>query len=126
MNKNSLINHIALCANSDEDANEFFSVLLDIPFVRKFNISKELAYKIFKIMDDVTVLVYENKNLKFEIFITESNYNKIFNHICLEIDNKDNLIKKCKENNIIYFYVDKEDKKLLFLKDNFGNLFEIK
>ncbi len=85
-----------------------------------------MANKIFKIPKDVEILVYENNKIRFEIFITDNKNYTIFNHICLEINNKDELIKKCKESNINFFYVNKDDKKLLFIKDNFGNLFEIK
>ena len=82
--------------------------------------------KIFKINKNIEVLVYENNKIKFEIFITDKKYYKNFDHVCLEIYNKKELIEKCKENNIEYLYVDKDNKKLLFIKDNFGNLFEIK
>jgi len=126
MSQNQILNHIALNSNSENDANSFFYELLGIPLVKKFNISKNLAYKIFKIFKDIEVLVYENNNIRFEIFITDEKYYKNFDHICLEIDNKNELIKKCKEYNIDYFYVNKEDKKLLFIRDQYGTLFEIK
>jgi len=104
----------------------FFYELLGIPLVKKFNISKNLANKIFEINKNIEVLVYENNKIKFEVFITDKKYYKNFDHVCLEIYNKKELIEKCKENNIEYLYVDKDNKKLLFIIDNFGNLFEIK
>ena len=126
MIQNLILNHIALSSNSQNDADLFFNKILGIPLVKKFILSKNLANKIFKIPKDVEVLVYDNNKIRFEIFITDNKNYTIFNHICLEINNKDELIKKCKESNINFFYVNKGDKKLLFIKDTFGNLFEIK
>ena len=126
MSQNVILNHIALSSNSEKDANLFFTEILGIPLIKKFNISKNLANKIFEINKNIEVLVYENNKIKFEVFITDKKYYKNFDHVCLEIYNKKELIEKCKENNIEYLYVDKDNKKLLFIIDNFGNLFEIK
>ena len=126
MSQNVILNHIALSSNSEKDANLFFTEILCIPLIKKFNISKNLANKIFEINKNIEVLVYENNKIKFEIFITDKKYYKNFDHICLEIYNKKELIEKCKENNIEYLYANKDKKKLLFIIDKFGNLFEIK
>ena len=126
MSQNVILNHIALSSNSEKDANLFFTEILGIPLIKKFNISKNLANKIFKIPKDVEIFVYENNKIRFEIFITNKKYYKNFDHICLEIYNKKELIEKCKENNIEYLYANKDKKKLLFIIEKFGNLFEIK
>ena len=40
MSQKVILNHIALNANSEGDANQFFNNILNIPFIKKFNISK--------------------------------------------------------------------------------------
>ncbi len=59
MSQNVILNHIALSSNSEKDANLFFTEILGIPLIKKFNISKNLANKIFKIYSNIEVLVYE-------------------------------------------------------------------
>jgi catechol 2,3-dioxygenase-like lactoylglutathione lyase family enzyme len=123
---NLKINHIALCSRSEDNAKLFYNEILGIPLIKKFEISKDLSNKIFKINKNIQVLVFEYNKIKFEIFISEINYFRNFNHICIEIDDKKKLIERCNKNNIKYFYVKKNNKILLFITDIDGNLFEIK
>ncbi len=120
------LNHIALQSTSIEKSDLFFSKILGIPKIREFKLSKELSEKIFDLPTEVTVCVYDNEKCKFEVFITKKKQNFSFNHVCIEINNREELIKKCKLNNLEVRLVEKKDKTLLFIKDFFGNIYEIK
>ena len=126
MNNETVLHHIALQHNNRKQAEIFFNKILKLPLKKTFTISKELSNKIFKINEEVTVVVYGNKDACFEVFIVKKQTKYRFEHTCIEINDKKEFIKKCNEYNIKPFYVKKGAKTLLFIKDFAGNLFEIK
>ena len=66
------------------------------------------------------------EDIVFEIFITPHTTDYVFNHVCIKVPDKEDFVKKCEKNNLKPFFVDKGDKKLLFTKDYFDNLYEVK
>ena len=124
MSEKTNIKHIALNFNDELKADLFFNNILELPSIKDFTLNKNLSNKIFGINKNIKVKTYGNKNIVFEIFITEELSG--FEHTCIEISNKEKFIKKCKENKIEPMLIDKGDKILLFIKDYFGNLYEIK
>lgn len=126
MSKETITQHVALQYNNKKQADVFFKEILDLDFIKEFKLSEELAKQIFNTSEETDVVVYGNEKCVFEIFITHNKTEYIFNHVCIEVYNKDNFVKKCKENKLKPFFVDKGDKKLLFVKDYSDNLYEIK
>ena len=120
------INHIALQFKSKEKADIFFCEILGISKSREFELTCSLSEKIFDISEDVKVCVYENEKCKFEVFITDKKNDLSFNHICLEISDRKELIEKCRKNGLEVRLVDKNDKTLLFIKDFSENIYEVK
>ena len=120
------IQHVALQYNNRKQAEIFFSKILGIPLTKTFTISKELSDKIFKIREETIVDVYSNEKAYFEIFITKTQINHGYEHIGIEINDKEEFLKRCKNNNIEPIFVEKGEKILLFVRDFAGNLFEIK
>ena len=51
---------------------------------------------------------------------------KGYEHVCIEIEDKDQFVDNCLKHGLKPFYVKKGDKDLLFVRDFSGNLFEIK
>jgi len=126
MKLNSTMRHIALNYNEKEKADIFFTKILGLKLIKSFSISKKLTEKIFNIAEDADVIVYGNENTSFEIFITKRIKNHIFEHVCIEVKSKEEFMEKCKKYGLSPYLVDKDDKKLLFVKDFSDNLFEIK
>jgi len=120
------IQHVALEFLSKEKADIFFKEILGLNLVKNFKLSKELSKIIFDIDGEVDVLVYQYKDSIFEVFITISKIKKTFNHVCIQVDDKDGFVKKCEKNNLNPLFVNKGDKKLLFVRDFSDNLYEIK
>jgi catechol 2,3-dioxygenase-like lactoylglutathione lyase family enzyme len=126
MIENVSLNHIALIGKSEKNSKLFFSNLLGLSLVKKFTLSKILSNQIFKINETINVLVYKNQEICFEIFLQKYEQKDSYHHICIDVNNKEEIIEKCKINNIEYFKANKENKQLLFIKDLAGNLFEVK
>jgi hypothetical protein len=119
-------NHIALQYSDRKKADIFFNKILGLNLIKAFTLSKELSYDIFNIKEEVIVDVYSNKYAYFEVFITniETQYN--FEHICIEVGNIEEFLKRCKKYKIEPKYVKKGDRELLFIRDFSNNLYEIK
>ena len=122
----TIVKHIALQYTNKKQADSFFKKILGLALIKNFNVSKELSKQIFNIPEEVEVIVYGNDNINFEIFITKQKKLHFFNHVCLKIDDKNEFINKCNKYKLKPYYVKKEDKKLLFLRDHSKNLYEIK
>jgi len=121
-----LFNHVALQCNDNKEAEIFFTEILGIPINKKFTISRELSEAIFDIDQSVDVEVYGNNETIFEIFINPTEENRGYGHVCIEIDNKKEFIARCKRYEIKPKVISKDGKRLLFVRDFSGNLFEIK
>ena len=118
--------HVALQYNDRKQAEIFFTKILELPLKKTFTLSQELSNGIFGIEEEVTVDVYGDDNSCFEIFNTKAQTKQGYEHICIEINNKEEFIKRCKNYGIEPILVKKGLKTLLFIRDFAGNLFEVK
>ncbi len=124
-----LIKHVALCMDSKDHARSFYQDLLNAELVKEFEVSKSVVKQIFSIDIDqqhLTVMVFENENLLFEIFISKKIARNGLDHVCISVDNLNGFIKQCQSMNITVLKIPKNNKTLVFIKDFSGNLFEIK
>ena len=126
MVEETIVQHVALQYNNRKKAETFFTKILGLPLTKTFTVPKELSDAIFKIKEETIVDVYSNEKAYFEIFITKIQTNHGYEHIGIEINDKEEFIKLCKNYDIEPIFVEKGEKTLLFVKDYAGNLFEIK
>ena len=124
------IEHIAVSAKTVEDSDKFFIELLDMKKERDFIVSDDLMEQFFGVRKKQRILRYENDEISVEAFITEDNSiaSDKFTHTCLIIEDRESLIEKAEQLNFEVIKVPRKnsDGFYLFLKDNYGNLFEIK
>jgi catechol 2,3-dioxygenase-like lactoylglutathione lyase family enzyme len=130
MLNNMKIEHVAIASNSVEDSDKFFINLLGLKKTRSFIVSADLMVQFFNVDKEQQIIRYENDTLSFEVFITndDSKSKDIFSHICLVVENHEGFIEKSRS---LGFEVIKVPRKsgegyYLFIKDFFGNLYEIK
>jgi hypothetical protein len=126
MNQKTAIKHIGIQYNDRESARIFFKEILGLEFKKTFTLSSELSNDIFGISEYVTIDVYQNDDSYFEVFLTNNITKNSYEHICLEIESKNQLIDKCKEHGLEPIVINKNGKTLLFIRDFSGNLYEIK
>lgn len=126
MSKEVKLNHVAIHFADRDKASIFFSKILGFDLLKNFTISKELSSRIFGINKTVDVDVYDNGKTRFEVFISNIDMKKSFEHICIEVTDKIQFIIRCKENGLEPFIVKKGEKDLLFVRDFSNNLYEIK
>ena len=126
MTKETKLLHVALHFTNRKQAEIFFTKVLKIPFKKSFTLSSKLSNDIFGINNEVIVDAYANENSYFEVFITDKIKKESYEHVCIEIENKEEFIKRCRQNNIEPIFVKKDERTLLFIEDYSGNLYEIK
>ena len=122
------LKHIALVSSSEEKSDRFFTKLLGLEKVSSKTIPSTLVNQIFKIDTELTIINYANDNIVFEVFIDNQKRvgkNKI-EHICIQVENLETFLERCRSMEIDVLQVPKGDTRLTFIKDDDGNLFEVK
>jgi hypothetical protein len=124
------IEHIAVSSNSEEEADEFFMNLLELKKERDFVVPEDLMEQFFNIKKAQRIIRYENEDLSVEAFITDdkNQARDRFTHTCLIVEDRIRLIERAKKLNFEVIQVPRKNSEgfYLFLKDSYGNLFEIK
>jgi len=123
------IGHIALVSSSEEKANRFYKDGLGLKELRSTVIPASLSKSLFGIDQEFKVIDFGNEQIKFEVFI--GNHEAVFpsrklDHICLEVEDREALLRKWKGMGFEVLQVPKGDSLVIFLKDGESNLFEIK
>ena len=124
------IEHIAVSSNSEEEADEFFMNLLELKKERDFVVPEDLMEQFFNVKKAQRIIRYENEDLSIEAFITDdkNQARDRFTHTCLIVEDRIRLIERANKLNIKVIKVPRKNSEgfYLFLKDSYGNLFEIK
>ncbi len=122
----SVVTHIALHGANEKDTDIFFQEILGCTPKRQFVMPTDLSEKIFGVKEESIVKWYTCENIVFEIFITKKIPSVCYEHICISVKNKDDLINKCNQYGIKVMIIDGNNKKYLFIRDFSGYLYEIK
>jgi catechol 2,3-dioxygenase-like lactoylglutathione lyase family enzyme len=125
MSEEILCRHVAIECSGQQSADRFFTTILGLPKVKSTTLSKELSYGIFGIDGTVPIEVYDNGKIRFEVFIHKTKHEPSFDHVCIEVRNKSEFIERCEHNGLSPFFVEKEGKQILFVRDFSKNLYEI-
>jgi len=122
------LNHVALVCSSEQSANDFYEGTLGLEKIKAWVLSEDLALKIFGIKRECQVLVYGNDRFTAEVFVAaDSPGGKAsFEHACLEVEDVEELVRRCEARHVTLNRIRKGDRLLTFIRDFDGNLFEIK
>lgn len=121
----TIIQHVALECLQRETADLFFSTILGIPKLKNTILSKELIRSIFDINEAVDIVIYGNVVSRFEVFIRSRKQTKTFDHVCVKVSDRNDFVARCRRHGLKPFFIQKDGKQLLFVRDFSGNLFEI-
>ena len=123
-----ILRHVALTCSSEENSDRFFKNLLDLEKSEPKILPGSLAKAIFNIEAELVMINYRSQQVHFEIFISGDSENNIkqIGHVCLEVDDLETFLKKCRDLNVEMSQVPKGDRTLTFIRDYDGNIFEIK
>lgn len=119
------MNHIGLDVYPKSEVEDFYIKLLGMKLVKQFTISSSLTQTIFGFEEETEVMVVEKDGLKLELFTRSRPVKKSFQHICLEVVNREDLLKHCQSENYSVTKVEKPPHDLIFIRDKNHNLFEL-
>lgn len=123
------LEHFAVAANSEADADKFFGQLLGMEKIRSFDVSAALMEQFFGVNKDHHVVRYECDAFNAEIFISDDNskVQDIFTHNCLLVKDPEDLLLRAKKMGLQTIKVPRQGTGFYyFIKDFFNNLYEIK
>ena len=126
MSHQNALDHIAVTYTNKEQATRFFRDVLELSHVKSFELSASLSQAIFAYPEEVMVEVFANDVMKVEVFITDRKAMFSFHHFGLSVPDKQRFIDRCHSHGLKPFTVRKGTKDLLFVRDEAGNLYEIK
>ena len=122
------LKHVALVCSSEKRCDKFYKNLLGLKKTGKKNIPSTLSKQIFNIDSEYKIINYANNAVHFEIFISsaKNQMEKKIDHVCLEVGDAKTFLDRCRSSGITINQIEKDDKSLIFIRDDDGNLFEIK
>ena len=122
------LHHVAVVCSSQENADRFYGKILGLHKIKASLLSEDFAEAIFHIAQKCTVVAYGNENMVVEVFVPESppENRAPFVHLCLEVENREEFARKCRDMALSVNRIKKEDSLLVFVADYDGNLFEVK
>ncbi len=122
-----MLHHIGLQVKDKQEVETFYKEILGFEEHYSFNIPKELSNEIFNIEKETPVYKLEKKGLLLEVFVHEAITHKSYAHLCIEIEDRDSLIKNLDKFGYVYKLKKRPNKNdMLFVFDHSGNIFEIK
>ena len=123
-----LLKHVALVCSSENNSDKFYKDLLGLEKKDTKVLPKTLGRQIFNLDAEYTIVNYADKTMHFEIFLSKQGgaHQTGLAHICLEVDDLSEFLKKCRSSGTHTRQIPKENGVITFITDFDGNLFEIK
>jgi catechol 2,3-dioxygenase-like lactoylglutathione lyase family enzyme len=122
------LHHVGIVCSSQERADRFYEGILGLSKIKVTELPEVLTEQIFHSAQRCLMIFYEKDGFAVEVFVPERlpAKNKIFEHLCLEVDEKEAFLKTCEEKGLEVSRIPRGDTFLAFVEDYDGNLFEIK
>ena len=120
------LEHIALTISDIQEVKDFYINILEMKELKSFVLKSELAQKIFNIDKDTSAFFLQKDDLFLELFVSDEKLKQGFNHICISVNNRENLVKKSEAKNYNCVRIKREFSDLIFINDKSGNIFEVK
>lgn len=122
------LKHIALVSSTAENAHRLYKDVLGLKKINEKTIPASLSNEIFNVDAEMKIVNYANDKVHFEIFISNRHHIRAdsISHVCLEVEDLEAFLKRCRQNTVEVLQVPKGDALITFVKDIDGSLFEIK
>jgi catechol 2,3-dioxygenase-like lactoylglutathione lyase family enzyme len=122
------LHHVGLVCSSRDKADRFYEGILGLEKIKASELTEDLMAQIFHIPQRCLMISYTGQGLAVEVFVPEelSGEKAPFAHICLEVEDREQFIRKCHDSGLEVRRIPKGDTWLAFVADYDGNLFEIK
>jgi len=120
------VNHIGLNISSEGEMSAFYCDILELQPDWSFAISSQISQKFFGIPDGTRAFMVKNEQLSLELFVYDKPLKTGYAHLCIEVDDREETARRCREKGYPVMRMEREKGDLLFVKDKAGNVFELK
>ncbi len=122
------LRHVAVTCSTEKKSDRFYQNLLSLEKSEPKILPNSLSRAIFNVDAELAIVNYQGKQIHFEIFITGQSMHddRKIEHVCLEVDDLNDFLEKCRDLDVEISQIPKGDRTLTFIRDFDGNLFEIK
>ncbi|MEA2016612.1 MAG: VOC family protein [Actinomycetota bacterium] len=121
-----IFNHVALIINDLSEIKDFYADILGLETIRKFTLPDKISGRVFGIEKETEITLVGRKDLAIELFESEEGGSRDYQHVCIAVGNREQVIQKARENNYPTIIIKRDTSDLVFIKDKSGNLFEVK
>jgi catechol 2,3-dioxygenase-like lactoylglutathione lyase family enzyme len=123
-----ILRHAALRCSSEKNSDKFYKDLLGLEKSETKTLARALSKAIFNVDSELQIINYLDEHVHFEIFISSHSRRSVgqIEHVCLEVDDLQGFLKKCRTLRVEVSQIPRGDRTLNFIRDFDGNLFEIK
>lgn len=120
--------HMGLACRSEANADRFFVSVLGLTKSEPKTLPGQVAEGLFGRAADLVMIKYTGEGLQFEVFIDP--HREVSNdpiiHACLTVEDRHGLLERCRLHEVEVIRVPKGEALLVFIRDDDGNLYEIK
>jgi hypothetical protein len=120
-----MLQHIALEVR-EKDLQNFYIGILGGTIENRTILKEKDASDIFQINKEVMVCFLKIENITLELFIHDAVDQESLQHFCIAYNDALKIYQKAKERKYWTFLREKEYGSTYFIRDNNGNMFEIK
>ena len=121
------LSHIGLNIQNKEELTDFYQNILGFHPEYQFDLSPDYATNIFNIAEQPEVFIYKREDIYIELFVYEGSTLPGFAHLCMEVTDRETIVKKSEQSGYPVIRIERSNKPdLLFIKDKTGNIFELK
>jgi catechol 2,3-dioxygenase-like lactoylglutathione lyase family enzyme len=124
------LEHIAVAAHSEEQADAFFVALLGLNRTRTSSVPADMMRDLFGVERETPMLRYAGEGLDVEVFVTGDDRKALdtFTHCCLVVDDRERFCRQAQSRGLSVIRVPKKsgDGSVVFVNDFYGNRYEIK
>lgn len=120
--------HVGLACSSLKRAEKFYGELLGLRRSEIKTVDRASAQTLFGQDKEMLYLSYYNESLRVELFILNQEALPLSPpaHVCFEVDGLEEFLSRCFSSGITAKTVERREKRIIFINDFDGNLFEIK
>jgi catechol 2,3-dioxygenase-like lactoylglutathione lyase family enzyme len=120
--------HLALARTSEEASDRFYVEMLGLEKRREKIVDAELCHALFGVARAHRLIDYAGDGVQFEIFLVPPGETAPAGvaHVCLEVGDAAGLVERCRAANLEVRELPRGERRVAFVVDEDGNLYEIK
>ncbi len=120
-----MLKHIGLQV-SQNDFEELYTKIFNGEERFSFMLEEEIGKAVFDIEKRIKVVFMMIGEVEMEFFIHDKEPERTYNHICMKIPDPKQVYEKAMESGYWTYQRCSNDKETYFIRDNSGNMFELK